>query len=420
MLKSLLLVCALILTCNPGSAQETYDYPYKNADIATLSSFIMKSRNADSFSKMKMMEVEAIPGRNGAFLFEGRGNYRFGFYPQKKNAPLVFLIADIGGSAVSGYMMYEADLLQENGYNVITISSSFFWNYVISASRTGLPGVTDEDAADMYAAMQLALAKVKTEHKHAIGKIGVIGLGLGGLHAAHISAIEGREKKLSIERYLLINPIVNVLHAITEIETRASIAFDIGMPKVEYIKGKAFNFVYDLMDEKFDAKSPAFFADLDKKFVLPLKEYSFLIGGVLRTSIDDVIFASQIVKDAGVLKSKLDRHHWNVRHQEISEFGFKGYLEKLVIPHFAGKYPKLTDMIKHVNFNYVRKEVLENNKVFLMHNADDFLVDADHLTYLQELFGPARSKIYPLGGHLGNLWFEQNQNDMLRIMSAIK
>lgn len=420
MLKSFLLAFALFLTGTSGYAQDTYNYPYKNADVATLTSVIMKSKHSDPFSKMKVLEVEAIPGRNKTFLFEGRGNYRFGFYPQKKNAPLVFLIADIGGSVVSGYMMYEADLLQEHGYNVITISSSFFWNSIISASQTGLPGVTDEDAADMYHAMQLALAKVKSVHKHGIGKIGVIGLGLGGLSAAHISAIEGREKKLNVERYLLINPIVNMLHAITEIETRASIAFEIGMRRVEAIKAQAFNFAIDIMDERFDVDSPTYFADLDKKFVLSMKETTFLTGGILRMSIGDVIFASQMIKDAGVLKSRLDRYHWNDRHKEIESFGFKGYLEKLVIPHFSKKYPKLTDLLKHVNFNYVRKEVLENKNVFLMHNADDFLVDADQLEYLQGIFGPARSKIYPLGGHLGNLWFKQNQTDMLNVMSVLK
>ena len=420
MLKSFLLVFIIFVTANPGFAQDKYDYPYKSADIATLSAQMMKSKHDESFSKMKFMEVEVIAGRNKTFLMEGRGNYRFGFYPQKKNAPLVFLIADFSGSIVSGYMNYEADLLQENGYNVITMSSSFFWNFVISASQTGLPGVTDEDAADMYWAMQLALAKVKSEHKYPIGKVGVIGLGLGGLTAAHISAIDGREKKLNIERYLLINPVVNMLHAITEMETRASIAFEIGMGRVEEIKAKAFNFVVDLMDKKFNVDEPAYFSNLDKKFVLSPKEYTFLTGGLLRTSIDDVIFASQLVKDAGILKSRLDKYHWNERHAEIEGFGFKGYLEKLVIPHFSTKYPKLTDMLKHVNFTYVRKEVLENKNVFMMHNTDDFLVDADQLEYLQGIFGPARSKIYPLGGHLGNLWFKQNQTDMLNVMSALK
>lgn len=420
MFKFSLILLALFTGSTTAIAQEVYNYPYQNADVATLTTAIMKSKNIKMFSKMKLMEVESIAGRNNTFLVEGRGNFRFGFYPQKKDAPLVFLIADLGGSTVSGYMMYEADLLQENGFNVITISSAFFWNFIISSSRTGLPGVTDEDAQDMYAVMQLALNKVKTEHKHVITKIGVIGLGLGGLEAAHISAIDKREKKLNIERYLLINPVVNLLHAITQVETRAALAFEIGMGNVKYIKDKSFNFVIDHLDEKFSVHDPDYFLNLDKKFVLEPKEYTFLTGGVLRTCIDDTIFSSQLVKDAGVLKSRLDRTHWDERHREIAAFGFQGYLQKFVIPYFSVKYPKLIDLIRHVNFNFVRKDVLENKNIFLMHNEDDFLIDKGQLSYLLNIFGPGRSKIYPLGGHLGNLWFKQNQDDMIGIMSALK
>ncbi len=421
MFKFSLIGLALVLCISTASAQVGSQYPYPSADMATLTTVIMKSRSKDIFSNMKTMEVEAIAGRNQTFLFEGRGNFRFGFYPQKKAAPLVFLIADLGGSIVSGYMMYEADLLQEKGFNVITVSSPFFWNFIISSSQSGLPGVTDEDAQDMYAAMQLALAKVKAEHNKPITKIGIIGLGLGGLEAAHISAIENRERKLNIERYLLINPVVNLMHAITEIETRAAISFDLGDSRVAEIKAKAFNFVADnVFDDKSNVLDAKYFLNLDKRFVLSTQEYKFLTGGILRMPIDDTIFASQMVKDAGVLKSKLDRYHWGARHKEIEALGFKGYLEKLVIPHFTLKYPKLIDLIKHVNFNFVRKDVLENQNMFLMHNQDDFLVDADQLVYLQDMFGSARTKIYPSGGHLGNMWFEQHQNDVLRIMSALK
>ena len=91
MLNSLLIALCLIATTTSFAAAEAYDYPYKNADIATLTSVIMKSKQADPFSRMKLMEVEAIPGRNKTFLFEGRGNYRFGFYPQKKSGPVGIL-----------------------------------------------------------------------------------------------------------------------------------------------------------------------------------------------------------------------------------------------------------------------------------------------------------------------------------------
>ena len=142
-------------------AQETYKYPYTNPDVATLSTAIMKSTYDSRHAVQQLMEVPSISGRNQTSLFAGRGNFRFGFFPQNHDAPLVFIIADIGGSHVSGYMTYEAELLYKNGFNVITIASPFFWNFVISSSQTTLPGMTDEDARDLYEVMQKTLVQVK-------------------------------------------------------------------------------------------------------------------------------------------------------------------------------------------------------------------------------------------------------------------
>ena len=417
MTKIIWLLAAVLATVSARAA-ETYDYPYKNADVASLTAFIMKAQAKDP--TYKTMEVSSIAGRDKTFLVEGRGNFKFHFYPQNKSAPLIFVIADIGGSSVSGYMLYESELLQQNGYNVITISSPFFWNFIISSSQTGLPGITDEDARDMYRSMQLALEKVKVEHKQEITKIGVLGLGLGGLDAAHISVLDKREKKLNISRYLLINPVVNLLESITEFEHRAALSKAMNPSRVQQIKEKAFNFAYEALTSKSNINDPEYFLNLDKKFVLAENEYKFLSGGLLHMGIGDTIFASQLVNDRGVLKSRLDRWHWDSRHDEVDAMGFDGYLSQLIVPEFSKKYPKLIDIAKHANFNIVRQDIIENENVFLMHNADDFLVTADQLDYLKNIFGQARTRIYPAGGHLGNLWFAPNKADVLNVFSVLK
>lgn len=415
-----------VFLCSVVYAQtepQAYNYPYKNADVASLTLSIMKSKYQGKGllpKHIQSLSVPVIDGRNNTYLVEGRGDFRFYFYGQKKDAPLIFIIADLNGNMSSGYMSYEAELFYENGFNVVTISSAFFWNFVVSSSRTALPGVTDEDAQDMYLAMQKALEKVKSIHKSKITRIAAMGMGLGGLELAHISAIENKERKLGIERYLLVNPVVNILHMITQIETRVALALELGMPKVNYIKDRAFNFVVDTMSSQQDVTKPDFFLNLDKKFVLSEKEYTFLSGAVFRMSIGDTIMAGQLVHDRGVLKSKLSRWKRQDRIDEISELGFVGYMKKILVPEFSKKYPKLLDLLRHANFNFVRADVMNNQNIFLMHNADDFLVDADQIDYLKTLVAPERTKIYPLGGHLGNLWFEQNKNDRLKVFEDMK
>lgn len=411
----------LLLSLLAGSfafAQQAYNYPYQNADVASLTTAIMKSKYKEPSDHFKSMEVEVIPGRDKTYLVEGRGDFKFYFYPQKQDAPLIFLIADFGGNSTTGYMMYEASLLHQNGFNVITISSSLFWNFIISSSNTGIPGLTSEDAQDMYVAMQLSLQKVKETHKRNITKIGVMGLGLGGLHAAHISAIESRERKLNIEKYLLVNPVVNMIDSVTQIETRAAIALDMGIKRAEALGARAFNFVVDMSDDKFKVDDPTYFLNLDKKFVATEQQYKFLSGFALRTYIGDTVFSSQLINDMGVLKEKFDRYHRNARNAEAFNLGFQGYLKQIFAPYFSKKYRPL-ELLKHVNFNYVRQDIIDNQNIILMHNEDDFTVSSDNLNYLKELFGN-RAIIYPLGGHLGNLWHPQNQQDVLNVFSSLK
>lgn len=396
-------------------ASQGYRYPYENPDVAGLTTFLMKSLHTEPFKKLETIKSQIIEGRDKIKFFDKRSNLTVNFYPQKKDAPLVIMIADISGSPVSGYMMYSADHLQAAGYNVITVPSPFFWGFVVSSSSTGLPGLTSEDAADMYKALQITMANVIKNHPHLFTKQSMIGLGFGGLLAAHIADIDKREKKLNIDQYVLINPVVNIMDAVTEIETRTAIALELGMSQVNWIKSKALNFVIDNMDDKLKATDHDYFSNLENKFPLSKNEYKFLSGAVLRMNISDTIFSSQLVNDLGILKTKLSKYKVNSRHAEIEPYGLVGYIKSFFMPYFLKKHSAL-EILKRSNLNYVRNTLISNKNIFLIHNEDDFLINAEQLDYLKTIFGSDRRIIYPKGGHLGNLWYETNRIDLLNIL----
>lgn len=420
MLKAVVSILTLFVSISVFAQELEYNYPYKNPNVATLTAAIMKSQYKESLNEVKLMEVSVVPGREKTFLFEKRSQLKFGFYPQKQAAPLVFLIADLANTHVTGYMLYMSEMLQQKGYNVVTLSSQLSWNFAVSTSKTGIPGITSEDASDMYEGMQLVLNKVKQYHSQPITKTGVIGFGFGGLLAAHINSLDAQQKKLNIDRYVLINPVVNVIHAITQIETHAAISKELGDKKVADLKSKAFNFVYNSLSDKLSVNDSNYFLNLESKFPLAQNEYEFLTGALLRLNVGDTIFATQLVNDLGVLKSNLTRLNQSARHNEANELGLVGYLKQIILPYFSKKYPKALDLLKQANMNIVRQSLVDNKNVYLIHNADDFLIDADQVTYLENIFENDRRKIYPLGGHLGNLWYETNKTDLLNMLEGIK
>lgn len=392
-------------------AESSYNYPYQNPDVATLTASLMKTKMKDGHEVMKSLKVTVIPGRNEVPLVKGRGELHYGYYPQKKTSPLIFIVPDLGGTLANGAMQFLGDLFYQNGFSVITLPSPFSWNFVLSSSRTTLPGITDQDAADLYVAMQLALQDVKNRYKPNFSRIGFVGLGLGGLQGAYIQVLDNKEKKLIIDRYLLVNPLVDLVASLTEVENRASYALDLGDKRVNEIKSKAFNFVINNMDK--DVNDPSFFANLPSRFVLSDKEYQFLTGGLIHTNLADVVLTSQIVKDLGVLKSKVS--NWADRHKEVDQLNFLDYFEKFIIPFVTDKSAAdpLEYIMSHTNFDAVSESVKNSGSVFIMHNHDDFLIDPSQLNTLTETVGVDHIKIYPLGGHLGNLWYSQNQEDMV-------
>lgn len=379
----------------------------------------MKSVHKDPFKYIKNIKTTIIPGREKTFFFEKRSQLNTNFYPQKKEAPLVVLIADMSGSPFSGYMMYMADIIHAAGFNVLTIPSPLFWNFVVSSSTTAMPGLTRDDAIDMYQALQKVLANVKSQHSYKFTKTSLVGFGFGGLLSGHIADLDQKQKAINFDQFVLINPVVNLNNAIFEIETRTAIALELGMPRVNAIKAKAFNLAFELLDEKNNALDPHYFANLEQKFPLSEKEYKFLSGALMRMYIGDTIFASQLVNDLGILKTKITKFRVNARHAEIEPYGLVGYIKTFFIPFHLKKY-KLLEILKYSNLNLVRKTLISNKNIFLFHNADDFLINTEQLDELKEIFEEDRRIIYPKGGHLGNLWFDKNKSDLLQILNRLR
>ena len=53
--------------------------------------------------------------------------------------------------------------------------------------------------------------------------------------------------------------------------------------------------------------------------------------------------------------------------------------------------------------------VLKNDsRVFVMHNEDDFILQNNDANLLEDTFGN-RLRLYPSGGHMGNMWVSDNQ-----------
>ena len=105
----------------------------------------------------------------------------------------------------------------------------------------------------------------------------------------------------------------------------------------------------------------------------------------------------------------------------MNRFSFGDYLSQFVFPSLrrsGGTHLSDEQLLERASLGALAPELSANPRVFVVANVDDFLARPEDIDALRSWLGD-RLYLYPKGGHLGNLWFGKNQEDLRRIMSPI-
>ena len=98
------------------------------------------------------------------------------------------------------------------------------------------------------------------------------------------------------------------------------------------------------------------------------------------------------------------------------------YNEKIGLPLWrlqtAEPQADLDSFIKRGSLARILDRLRGNAKVRIMHNADDPLANRKSIEELKEALGD-QVTVYPSGGHLGNLWFPENKEYVLRQFKTV-
>jgi hypothetical protein len=237
---------------------------------------------------------------------------------------------------------------------------------------------------------------------------------LGGLEGAYLSVIDADEGKIGIDKYLLVNPPVDLAYAVKKNDEWNALASKFGRAKSRQIISRAIAIVDSFADVRRDY--PAVFDRLAKQFAgFTTEDLQFLIAENLQSQLPELVYVTQVMHDQKVLKAL--KHDKRKRLEEAKDFTFTDYNEKIAVPLWQ-KQTGNTDVDKE---NFIQGGSLArilarlrgNPKVRIMHNADDFMAEKKSIVALKEALGD-QVKLYPYGGHLGNLWYPENKEYALR------
>jgi hypothetical protein len=415
-LRRLLILFAVLLIPGYLHAADDYGYPIAGSYEATILGTPPKLMPVFPKIRTRQLVLKVFPEREPPPIFFYDKGLRCTFAYQKKKAPLIFLIAGTGSGDNASKLLTMMKAFYQAGFHVITLPSPTNANFIISASRNCVPGDLTEDAADLYRAMQVAWKEVGKEIEVSSFNLG--GYSLGGDQAAFVAKLDEEQKVFNFRKVLMINPSVSLYSSIDRIEEllrnvpggpdKVGVFFNSMLSKfTQYYRYGNFvavndDFLYSIYNEKLFSRA----------------ETGGLIGLTFRINLAGMIFASDVMTNSGYVVPKNRVLHQGDSLYDYflvsSHLSFLDYFNEYFYPYYREKRPGLTRdaLIEAQSLKSIENYLVTSPKFGAMVNENDFVVTPEEISYLRQIFG-TRVKVYPRGGHLGNLEYKDNLDYMV-------
>lgn len=423
LLAALLLLPALF----NAQAAEPYGYPLHNpfeATIAGTPRSFMPPLPADKQIDEKDYSLKLLPERAHALPanFWPVKHFKYRLARQKQAAPLIFIIAGTGARYDATSMEFLKKLFYGAGFHVVQLSSPTSYDFMVSASVYATPGYSPLDAAELYAIMQ----RIRQQHDDLpVNSWHLTGYSLGALQAAFVSELDARQHAIGLQRTLLINPPVNLLTSVSNLDKMARVEID-DVPAGETFYQSLLNRLARFFERKgrFDLNEAMLFEFQQSKEGLNDEQLALLIASVFRLAATDINFVSDLLNRRGLFSSPDQRISDSTSLTPNLKLAlmcdFNCYLREQLLPFWQARYqPGGTpeQLVRATSLYAVEQHLRNNPDIAVMHNANDIILGEGDLEYLHDVFGQ-RLTLYPVGGHLGNMAFYTNTADILEFFDA--
>lgn len=417
------IIVLLFLSAANSVAQEDYGYPIVDALAATVVGTPEKYQadlgEAVVFEKHKF---KVFDDRITPDYFWYNDEITYGLIRQDKKAPLVFIIAGTGGNYSGPKNRAIARALYNEGFHVVSLPSPTYMSFIIAASKTSVPGLLDDDSHDLYNVMKLAWL-IELQNELEVSDFYVTGYSLGGAQAAYLSYIDDEQGFFNFKKVLVMNTPVSLLKSVEILDGYVDESF------TKDQLGKHFNQFWKqtwaLLSKRYSESAsdkiqlgPDFLFELYKEHDLDDQKFRALIGTAFRISAASLIFTSDVMSQSGYIVPKGENLKITDNVSDYSVIShrtsFTEYAEELMLPYFQQQDPDITfdDLVERASLYPIEDYLRKSDKVGLIHNQDDIIMAPGEINWLRDVFGE-RAKIYPTGGHLGNVAYKDNIEYMI-------
>lgn len=399
----------------------TYGFPLKNpfeATIATTPPDMRPELPADDDIDQDDYTLNLRPEREFTLPdnFWAVKKLRYRLAKQDHAAPLIFLIAGTGAPYTSTINEFLKKLYYKAGYHVVQLSSPTSYDFMSAASRFATPGISTEDAEDLYRVMQAVRAQ-QSDLK--ITDYYLTGYSLGALNAAFVSRLDETRRSFNFKKVLLLNPPVNLYTSISNLDKlvqtqvkgidNSTTFYELVLAKLtRYFRQKGYIDLNDALLYDFQ----------QSKQHLTNEQMAMLIGTSFRFSSADIAFTSDLINRRGLITPPrfpiTEGTSLSPFLRRALQCDFDCYLTEQVIPMWRARTDggSLLQLVDQVSLYALKDYLHDSKKIAVMHNADDVILGSGDLGFLRKTFGD-RLTVYPYGGHCGNINYRVNSDAML-------
>jgi hypothetical protein len=412
--------------------------PYSEIQYAW--TFARANRVADFQVKGKQDEASLETLESVFFTFKdpkfpGRGKTRsalipatgrklkFTFWLQPGKANVVYIVPGLGSHRLAHTSIALAELVYNNGFSAVCVSSPFNAEFMEQASTADLPAYLPVDGHDLHVALTEIDRRLHALYPNRFGHRALMGYSMGALESLFVATTEPTNPPpsgfgaarplplLAFDRYVAIHTPVRMAQGIAKLD-------DLYQSPLEWPATDR----TDNIENTFLKVAALSKNTLTPETSLPFSaiESKFLIGLTFRVILRDTIFSSQRRNNQGVLRHPIRNMRRDPVYQEILQYSYQDYFEKFVIPYYwtwgveAETIEKAGDLLTY------EAALHSNPDVRVIVNQNDFLLTDADLDWLHTTFGPERLTVFEKGGHLGNLFNPGVQQAILAALTSMR
>lgn len=422
--KLVLSATAAALWALPATAED-YGYPMLDGFASTVISTPTDLRPDLSIKgrPFRLKGIEIFPERPKSKYIWYHDKMRYLVFPQKGPAPLIFVIAGTGSSYHGPHMTTLYTSFYLAGFHVVGLPSPTSFQFMVTASSTQAPGVLDDDSRDLYRAMKMIWEQQLSKDLE-VTDFHVTGYSLGGAQTGYLAMLDEQEQVFNFKKALMINPPVSLYNSARRLDGY----WRDNITSTE--QGSAFwSRLMNALGEEYANTSgavnlgPEFLYDIYSKRHPDDRQLATLIGLVFAITAQNMITVADVRTQSGYIvpvgtTAKITANvdpYFTV----AGRTSFEDYFNDLLVPFYQRTDPSITaEQLKHrASLKSFEDYLRTTDKVGLSHNRDDIIMADGEIEWLEDVFGD-RARIWPRGGHCGNMAYRDNVEHMLAFFGA--